>query len=248
MGTSVYAGNTPFRAPNSDLTNTLRQITETVRDFALFADIPQEDCERIIALAQQRIFPRGTTISFEGDQARHAILLTSGCLKLSQVGVQGQEVILRVVGPGDSVCPSYTTNYTNCATAVTMERSSALVWEAKVFEAIAQRYPVFRRNITHTLLLLLNEMEERFREVSTVKVGPRLCSELVRLSSRVGKPTDGHVEIAFSRQDLAQLTGTTLFTVSRLLCQWEDQGFVKPERGRVLILNVAALMNLAQSE
>ena len=129
-----------------------------------------------------------------------------------------------------------------------MERSGALVWEAKVFEAIAERYPVLRRNITHALLLLLNEMEERFREVSTVKVAPRLCSQLIRLSSRVGKESDGKVELSFSRQDLAQLTGTTLFTVSRLLCQWEDQGIVKPERGRVLILNAEALMNLSQNE
>jgi len=94
----------------------------------------------------------------------------------------------------------------------------------------------------------LNELEVRFREISTEKVAPRLSSQLVRLLDQVGRQADGHVEIALSRRELAQLTGTTLFTVSRLLCSWESRGIVSARREAVLVHNVPALRDLSREE
>jgi len=94
----------------------------------------------------------------------------------------------------------------------------------------------------------LNQLEVRFREICTEKVAPRLSSQLVRLVSQVGRPFNGYVEIGLSQRDLAQLTGTTLFTVSRLLGQWEDLGIVRPQRQGVLVLNVPALEDLSRSD
>jgi len=94
----------------------------------------------------------------------------------------------------------------------------------------------------------LQEMEQRFREVSTEKVGSRLSSELLRLSNRLGRVTNGHLEISLSRAELAQMTGTTLFTVSRLLCRWQTQGIVSIRREAVLVRDFAALTQLSQAE
>jgi len=92
-------------------------------------------------------------------------------------------------------------------------------------------------------------MEQRFREVSTEKVGSRLSSELVRISDRLRRtPDNGHLEITLSRAELAQLTGTTLFTVSRLLCQWQTQGIVRVRRESVLVQDFAALAQISQTE
>jgi CRP-like cAMP-binding protein len=107
---------------------------------------------------------------------------------------------------------------------------------------------MLRRNIAHLLERRLNELEVRFREISTEKVGSRLSSQLVRLLTQMGKQADGHVEIALSRRELAQLTGTTLFTVSRLLCQWETQGIVSARREVVLVRDVSALEQLSREQ
>ena len=64
----------------------------------------------------------------------------------------------------------------------------------------------------------------------------------------MGKRNNGHVEIALSRQELAQLTGTTLFTVSRLLSQWEQRGIVAARREAVLVRDLPALVELSQQE
>jgi CRP/FNR family transcriptional regulator, nitrogen oxide reductase regulator len=91
-------------------------------------------------------------------------------------------------------------------------------------------------------------MEQRFRGVATEKVGSRLSSELIRLSDQIARSSTGDLEITLSRAELAQLTGTTLFTVSRLLCQWQTLGIVKIRREAVLVQDVDALSRLSAGE
>jgi CRP-like cAMP-binding protein len=91
-------------------------------------------------------------------------------------------------------------------------------------------------------------MEQRFREISTEDVRSRLSSELIRLSSRFGHGVDGDGEIRLFHTDLAQLTGTTLSTVSRLLSRWQKLGIVSVRREAVQIHDVAALMQFSKRE
>jgi CRP-like cAMP-binding protein len=224
-----------------------------VQHFPLFSGISLADCMRIVSTAHERHFARRESIFFEGDPIKQVILLMSGGVKVTQFGPNGQEVILRVNGPGEMVgamgpSPCMGKCGEHCSTARTLEHSSVLAWETAQFETISERYPFLRRNTAHVLEKRLHELEERFREISTEKVSPRLSSELVRLLTQVGKKGEGHVEISLSRQELAQLTGTTLFTVSRLLCQWEDLGIVSPRREGVLVRNIPALVDLSREE
>lgn len=232
-----------------DAGTVLRRRAASVQHFAAFADISLADCIAIVSTAQERQFLRRQTIFFEGDPIRHVVLLVTGCVKVTQLGANGNEVILRLNGPGDvlgGVGRSFDSEH--CSTARTVHSSTALVWDTHQFEAVSERYPVLRRNIAHVLERRLNELEVRFREISTEKVGSRLSSQLVRLLTQVGKPTEGHVEIALSRRELAQLTGTTLFTVSRLLCRWETQGIVSARREAVLVRDISALQELSREE
>ncbi len=104
-----------------------------------------------------------------------------------------------------------------------------LVWEADVFEDVMLKFPTLRHNIMQIICERLSKMEERFREISTEKVAVRLSKEIVRLLKQVGQSIDGSFEIRLSREELAQLTGTTVFTVSRLLSMWERRGIVRSQ-------------------
>jgi CRP-like cAMP-binding protein len=126
--------------------------------------------------------------------------------------------------------------------------ATALVWDAAVFESISQRFALLRRNIMRILCQQLQELEERYREISTEKVAARLSHQLMRLLNQVGRRVNGGVEISLSREELAQLTGTTLFTVSRLLSGWSQMGIVSTRREAVSVHNLQALTELAESE
>jgi CRP-like cAMP-binding protein len=233
----------------SDVNAIVGRRAASVQHFSAFSDIPLADCVKIVSSAQERTFLRRQTVFFEGDPVRQVVLLISGCVKITQLGPNGHEVILRLAGPGEVLGGvGHCAGCEHCSTARTVQASTALVWDTAQFEAVSERFPLLRRNITGVLERRLNELEIRFREISTEKVSPRLSSQLVRLLKQVGKQADGHVEIALSRRELAQLTGTTLFTVSRLLCQWASQGIVSARREAVLVRNVPALLELSQQE
>jgi CRP/FNR family transcriptional regulator, nitrogen oxide reductase regulator len=237
------------RGQNLDISSLMSQRAASVQHFALFSGIPLADCIKIVSAAQEKHFSRRQTIFFEGDPIRHIVFLLSGSVKVTQFGPNGQEVILRLNGPGEMVgMLGLHAKGNHSSTARTVQVAAALVWDAAQFEAVSERFPLLRRNTARVLEQRLHELEERFREISTEKVSPRLSSQLLRLLPQVGKRVNDEVEIGLSREELAQLTGTTLFTVSRLLSQWELQGIVAARREVVLVRNVQALMDLSQSE
>ena len=93
----------------------------------------------------------------------------------------------------------------------------------------------------------LNDMHERFREISTERVAARLSSQILRMMHQVGRQVNGEIEISISREELAQLVGTTLFTVSRLLSDWDRQGIVVARREVVSVRNLRALADLSET-
>ena len=229
-----------------DALTLLKQRTILVQGFALFSDVSPSDCASIISAGREKHYRRKQTIFSEGDSVRQVVLLLSGFVKIKQLGLNGNEVILRVTGVGDIVGAfRLSVNYHHCSTAEATQPSTAIVWDAATFERLLGSFPAFRRNTVRALEERLQEMEQRFREVSTEKVGSRLSSELLRLSNRLGHTVNGEcLEISLSRLELAQLTGTTLFTVSRLLSRWQKLGIVRIGREAVLVLDFAALTRL----
>ena len=76
----------------------------------------------------------------------------------------------------------------------------------------------------------------------------RLSSQLLRLSEKVGTPSNGHIDIELSRRNLAQMIDTTILTVSRLLSLWAEQGIIEPRREAISVLNLTALEKLSQTQ
>jgi CRP-like cAMP-binding protein len=144
--------------------------------------------------------------------------------------------------------PRLYANCKHCSTARAVQPCTTLVWDAPAFEKLVERFPAFRRNTVRALEERLQEMELRFREISTEEVSLRLSSELIRLTKRLGHAVNGYREITLSRLELAQLTGTTLSTVSRLLCRWQKLGIVSIGREVVHVRDLAALAQISQTD
>jgi CRP/FNR family transcriptional regulator, nitrogen oxide reductase regulator len=236
------------RAAGPGFNSILKRRVDSVQRFDAFSGISGADCAAIVGDAQEVQFQRHSAVFSEGSPAGQVALLMSGCMKVTQGG-EAQEVILRLNGPGDILGKlGNQTRANHSYTTHAVQTSMVLLWETDTFEAAMVRFPVLRRNIAGILERHLNELEIRYREVSTEKVSSRLSNLLIRLVNQVGRRIDGLVEIALSRRELAQLTGTTLFTVSRLLCQWEAQGIVSARREVVLVHDVPALNELSREE
>jgi CRP-like cAMP-binding protein len=213
----------------------------------LFTGILPEDYRKILASARMKQYARGEMLYVAGDPVRQVVLLTGGSMKITQIGPGGAEVIIRLSVAGDvlGTLGLFSTGR-HCTTAETFRACRALVWEARDFKNLVDRYPLLHQNMVRVISGYLLELEERFREVATERVEPRVARQIVRLRAQLGQPGNGAVDIGLSREELAQMTGTTLFTVSRLLSDWHARGMVKPRREGLTICDFQSLRELSE--
>jgi CRP-like cAMP-binding protein len=213
----------------------------------LFAGILPAEYMRIAAAGRVRDYARGEMLYNEGEPVQQVLLLTAGAAKINKVGMSGMEVILGLGISGDVLgATGLFSSGMHCTSAQAFRSCRALVWEAPAFKALVERFPVLHQNLFRILGNYVVELEERFREVATEKVGARVASQLVRLWEKIGRPVNGQVEVGLSREELAQMTGTNLFTVSRLLSSWAARGMVRPRRETVTICDVQSLRALSE--
>jgi CRP-like cAMP-binding protein len=110
------------------------------------------------------------------------------------------------------------------------------------------QYPQLAINSLSILATRIQEFQDRFREIATERVERRIARALLRLASQTGRKLEHGIliDISLTRQDLAEMTGTTLYTVSRTLSQWEKDGLVSSQREQVTILSPHKLVVLAE--
>jgi len=213
----------------------------------LFSGILPGEYAGICYAARVQEFARGEMLYVEGDSVRQVLLLTSGLVKIARFGRSGTEVVLSLRGPGEvlGVVDQYFAG-THRTAAQASRSCRALVWDALAFKSLAERFPVLHQNMFRILGLYLLELEDRFREMATMNVGPRVACQVVRLLEKMGIPVNGEVELGLSREELAQMSGTTLFTVSRLLSAWGRCGTVRSRRETVTIRNLPSLRAISE--
>jgi CRP-like cAMP-binding protein len=216
---------------------------------ALFTGLTQRECMEIASCAKARVFARDELLFMQGQPVRNLVLIQSGSVKSTQLSPNGNEVILWMNGSGDTVgVAGDAAACSHTCSARAMEQCRALIWEYGRLQSLLGEYPQIRRNISQILSNRLNELQERFREVATEKVAKRVALALLRLLKHVGKQSPGGIEVSLSREELAQMTGTTLFTISRLLSKWGEEGFVVPRREAVVIRDPQRLLRLGDEE
>jgi CRP-like cAMP-binding protein len=203
----------------------------------------------ILACARMRTFARDELLYSQGQTVRNLIVLQSGSVKHTQLSSNGDEVLLRMTGTGEAVNLQADSNpCSQTCSARAMEQCRAWIFEYSRMQELLQKYPQLRQNITKVLASRLHELEERFREIATEKVARRLALALLRLMKQVGKNCEEGVQVSLSREELAQMTGTTLFTISRVLSKWADHGFVAPKREAVVIRDAERLETVSDYE
>lgn len=209
---------------------------------ALFAGLTQAECREIATCARARMFARDELLFMQGQPVRNLMLIQDGSVKQTQLSPGGSEVILWMNGQGEAVgVQAEQTTCNHSCSARAMEKCRALVWEYSRLQGVLSEYPQIRKNINQILSNRLQELEERFREIATERVAKRLALSLLRLVKQVGRQQPGGVQIALSREELAQMTGTTLFTISRILSKWSEDGFIEPRRESVIIRDTQRL-------
>ena len=222
---------------------------EVLRKLPLFKDLNALELSAILEESRTRRAEAGESFFLQGDPAGHIYLLKEGRVKLSQVTPEGQQVILNVIGSWELFgLIGFTENAVYPVSATAAADSLAYSWDQAALNRLASRYPRLALNAMGSMAGRVSEFQEQIRALATERVERRVARALLRLVRQVGKKAaDGVlIDLAVSRQDLAEMSGTTLFTASRILSQWERMGLIDAGRERILIRNPHGLVSIAE--
>jgi CRP/FNR family transcriptional regulator, nitrogen oxide reductase regulator len=233
--TNAYSARTsqPVMAPNPTF---LEDRANLLNESSLCSGLSREEILKLATSARPKAFARDESLFMQGQPARCLVLVRTGSVKITQISSGGNEVILWMYGRGNVLgVLSDPAGASHPSSARAMEATTALIWDCATLQAMMEQCPRIRQNLSQVLMTRLHELEERFREVATEKVPRRLALALMRLSKHVGKKVHEGIEVSLSREELAQMTGTTLFTISRILSQWAKENVVESRRESVLL-------------
>lgn len=216
---------------------------------AVFSGIPEKEQADILNLGQRLEFAPGATAFCEGDPAQRCYFVLQGRLKLSKLHEEGREAIVRYISPGEltaAVTIFREKNYP--VTAVAVGPVVVVAWNRKTMLDLMTTHPQLAINLLQVVIGRLDDIQTRYLELQAEQVDRRVARTLLRIMAQSGRKTDEGVAIDFrlSRQELADYTGTTLYTVSRLLSAWEKKGWVASRREQVTITDPHALILFAE--
>jgi CRP-like cAMP-binding protein len=227
----------------------MKITTSDLKQVIVFQNATEDDLQFILSNSISRSIEESEYFFFQGDQAQYLYILTSGQVKLMQSNPNGQQVNLRTIYPWQmfGALGAVRKEATYPATAQALENSSALAIKSSFLHQIVETHPQIAFDLMTLMTTYIQEMQARYRELATERVEQRVANALLRLAAQVGirSEREAIIELSFSRQDVAEMTGTTLYTVSRLLSDWERKGIIKTGRERIRIIKPHDLVRIS---
>ncbi len=222
---------------------------DAAKGAAIFRDLTTDEFDQVIAAANIRELSDGSFFFFEEDPAEIAFILIKGKIKLTQVTGDGQQVILGYLVPGRVFgIIAILKKVAYPVSAESVGKCRALAWDRATMNSLMEQTPRLALNALRIMAGQIREFQNRVRELSTQRVEQRVARAVLRLARQSGRKTEDGVliDLPLSRQDLAEMTGTTLYTVSRVFKEWEKRGLVASKRQQVMVVSPHGLVTIAE--
>ena len=220
-----------------------------IAGLPLFSGMSPADLDRMLDSATSRRVLKDAYIFEQDREVQFFYLLLHGRVRVVKTTADGQQVIVRYIGAGEllGIAQALGRN-TYPASAVAVVDCVVLAWPSRLWPEFAAAFPSFGANTYKTVGERLNDVQSQVVELATQQVERRVAHALLRLVQQTGKKCDDGLLIDFpiSRQDIAEMTGATLHTVSRLLSAWEQDGLVKSGRQRIVVVEPHRLLLIAE--
>ena len=223
-------------------------LEKALRTSPIFSRLTTGDRTIVAGVATLRGYRKGQII-FEQESPSDAFYaIVSGRVKIFKLMASGKEIILEVFGPGDPLGALATyMERPFPASATALEDTTCIVIPRPAFFRLLEENPTLVRGLLAGLTLRLVELTNRLAELTGGRIEPRLARLFMKLAAQMGRPEGGHVFIplALSRQELADMTGTTIETCIRIMSRWGKEQIVLTEKDGFVLMNPDALEGIA---
>jgi CRP-like cAMP-binding protein len=220
-----------------------------IQSLPVFSAMDDAELNDVTGRATALRIPKGSAVFEQGETAKAFYALLNGRLKVVKVTPDGQQVVIRFVVPGDIYGIAKALNREDYpATATALVDSVTLAWDMAVWDEFMERHPAFARNVMQMMGQRIEEAHTRLKEMATQDVEHRVAHAVLRLVSQSGRKVEEGVLVDFpiTRQEIAEVSGTTLHSVSRVLSAWENAGRVVVGRQKVIVCDLERLSRIAE--
>jgi CRP/FNR family transcriptional regulator len=228
----------------------LVEIEEAIRRTAMFRRLSEDDRKHLAAVSTIKRYAKGDRIFGEGDPSDVFTVVVSGRVKIVKMTPAGKDVILELFGVGDpfGAVAAYE-GRPFPASAMALEDTVCLLTPRGSLFSLLEQHPSLVRGLLLGLTQRLIELTNRLTELSGGRVEARIARLFLKLGDNMGRPTPGGITVpmALSRQELADLTGTTIETCIRIMSRWGKDDIVRTEKDGFVLVDKEALEDLAAS-
>jgi len=217
----------------------------------MFGQLDETGRATVLQAGTLRQLAAGRIVFSQGDPGVTCHTLLEGRVKILQTRPDGGQSVIRFIGPGEmfgTVAALMDRPFP--ADAVAVVDSVEIYWTVAAMRRLMTHIPEIALRSTASAGTRLFELQSRVGQLSGERVEQRIARALVRLVQQAGRQTPEGMEIDFpiSRQELAEMTGSTLHTVSRILSAWDEAHITASSRRHIVVVKPRALLAMAEGE
>ena len=220
-----------------------------LQEMPVLSSLPQSDWEKVKDLFVEKHFGKDEYIFFEGDPSSWLGVILEGRVKMIKHSEAGKDVVLDVISPGEMLGEVAAFNGNPYpATAQAMEPTVVASIYRDDFLRLLKQYPALALKVIEELGRRLREAQETIKSMAVERVERRIARVLLRLAATTGSSSGDSIiiELPLTRQDIAEMVGTTVETAIRTMSKFRKRGLVQTKRGRVIILEPHQLVRIAE--
>lgn len=212
----------------------------------LFDGLKPSELTAVLAAAKELKFGPGQVLQREGDTASHLCLLVTGHAAFHKTTPLGGKLLIRWISAGDAFGLPALLQLEKpfVVTIQTYAGGSLLMWDRASAHALASRIPRLIENTYATLGDYATNLAEALSDRLSQTAQQRLARVLVESAHEIGRSEQNGIEIGLTNEQLAQMADVSMFTASRQLSEWQNQGILVKSRCKILLRTPETLVAL----
>ncbi len=219
-------------------------MTKSLKKIELFKDLSETELKELGSYLVEETYKKKERIFSEGDSPEWFYIVSRGKVKITKISHDGKELILEIISPPDIFGGvAVLRNFPYPANAIAMEDSEVLKISRKNLMRLVDRFPNLMYCIAMQLGERMKSSYDSLKNIALERVEARIAALLLKLSSKVGVETDKGtlIDMRLTKQDVADMVGTTVETSIRTFSKFKKEGLVSDTDGKIVIKDKVGL-------
>jgi CRP/FNR family transcriptional regulator len=218
-----------------------------IKKVHIFNTLSTEEVKELSRYLLSEAYAKKEFVFSEGDPSDWLYIVKTGKVKITKLSNEGKEIILEIISPHEMFGGiAVVRGFPYPANAVAMEDGEVLKISRKNLLSLMDKLPGLMYCMAISIGDRIKDTHETLKSIALEKVESRIASLLIKLSEKSGEKVSEGVAITMklTKQDIAEMVGTTVETSIRTMSKLTKAGLVISKSGKIIIRDLEKLRSL----